>query len=88
MFSAKELRSALVAWLIVATVVVVFGTQAQNTESQNSNRARRTGTAEPTPTPPVKPDDETLRSEDVVRVRINKKRWMRIMDEGAMSLSQ
>jgi VWFA-related protein len=73
MSSSKELR----AWfglLILAMSAAVFvgGSRAQNSQVQNSNRPRRTEGAQPSPTPPPKPeDDTTLRSDEVVRVETN-----------------
>lgn len=69
----KELRCALFALLIVATAAVfVVGSRAQNIEPQNSNRQRRAEGPQPSPTPPVKSEDETtLRSDEVVRVETN-----------------
>jgi hypothetical protein len=75
MLYSRELRCALLALLILAPAVGVFvgASRAQNAEPQNNNRPRRTDNLpEPSPTPPVKPDDETtLHSDEVVRVETN-----------------
>ena len=69
----KELRRALFALLIVATVAVfVSRSRAQSAEPQNNNRPRRAETPQPSPTPPLKSEEETtLRSDEVVRVETN-----------------
>jgi VWFA-related protein len=75
MLYLRELRLALLALLILApaAAVLVAESRAQNTEPQNNNRPRRAeSTAQPSPTPPAKPEDEiTLRSDEVVRVETN-----------------
>ena len=75
MLYLKELRCALLALLILAPAAAVFvaESRAQNTETQNNNRPRRTeNLAQPSPTPPAKPEDETtLRSDEVVKVETN-----------------
>ena len=74
MLSSKALRFAIFGLLIVAmsAVGLVVGSRAQNSEPQNSNRQRRTESAQASPTPPTKPEDEiTLRSDEVVRVETN-----------------
>src|SRR6266581_6375592 len=75
MLYLKELRSALLALLILAPVAALFvaESRAQNTEPQNDNRPRRAeNLPPPSPTPPAKPEDETtLHSDEVVRVETN-----------------
>src|SRR5438270_719322 len=75
MLYLKELRCALLALLILAPVAALFvaESRAQNTEPQNNNRPRRAeNLPPPSPTPPVKPEDETtLHSDEVVRVETN-----------------
>lgn len=63
--------SFLILIVLAVTGFLVEGTGAQeSTEGDNSTRQRRTQTAVPSPTPPVKPE-ETLTSDEVLRVETN-----------------
>ena len=71
----KARSSSPIIFLIVIVLTItgflVQNTGAQNpTDGDNSSRQRRTQTAVPSPTPPIKPE-ETLHSDEVLRVETN-----------------
>lgn len=71
-----KLRPSILALLLMAVVLsavslLVQGMGAQNSSAENSTRQRRAqNLSEPSPTPPVK-EEETLVSDEVVRVETN-----------------
>ncbi len=73
LFSKERWVLFAAIFVLASAAVVVTGSRAQGTESQNNNRPRRTESSpQPSPTPPATTDDETtLRSDEVVRTETN-----------------